>query len=58
MSPKNTLRTLKDFDCKGCYCKLAPELKAEAVKWEKREKSEDVKLWIIEFFNLNSEDLK
>ena len=29
------LKTLKDFDCKGCYCQLAPELKAEAVKWVK-----------------------
>lgn len=34
------------------------ELKAEAVKWEKKEQSEDVILWIIDFFNLTEEDLK
>lgn len=43
---KNIIRSFKE------------ELKAEAMKWEKKEKSEDVKLWIIEFFNLTEEDLQ
>ncbi len=58
------LKTLKDFDCKGCYCKLAPELKQEAIKWvkEKRLNSpcgecKDGEKF-MEFFNITEEDLK
>ena len=59
------LKTLKDFDCKGCYCKLAPELRAEAIKWVKedmlREEEtfpKDRTLFWMERFNIIEEDLK
>ena len=62
------LKTLKDFDCKGCYCKLAPKLKAEAIKWVKifefgtpsglEIMDSKTREWIKYFFNLTEEDLK
>jgi hypothetical protein len=52
------LKTLKEIYGNKANGQISiKELKAEAIKWEKKEKSEDVKLWIIKFFNLSEEDL-
>lgn len=64
------LKTLKDFEGWACnaYCDcgytIPDELRQEAIKWYKALKEENeentlqVRLFIMNFFNLKKEDLK
>jgi hypothetical protein len=59
----DNLRTLKDMQMRNgeVFWKSLPieELRQEAIKWVKSDKTDNlVKMWIEMFFNLTSEDLK